>query len=88
MGDLSLKQLSKDKAIFDQAIYPTYFKDEYPVDWDAWPIYLYEDFQMEPDEDKNFSFMTYKSTQKDGTLGPASEHFARQLSMFNLMWRR
>ena len=37
---------------------------------------------------RNDTYMTYKSTQKDGTLGPASEVFARQLSMFNLMWRR
>jgi len=33
-------------------------------------------------------YMTYTSTRKDGTLGPGSEQFARQLSMFNLMWRK
>ena len=62
MGDLGLKLLSNDKAIFDQAIYPTYFKDEYPVDWSVWPLRLYEDLEMEPNTLRNDTYMTYKTT--------------------------
>ena len=76
MGILASKQLTKDKAIFSQAIYPTNFKEQYPIDWPAWTIRKFSELDNDPGVLVNDTYMTYTSTQKDGTLGPKSEVFA------------
>ena len=66
----------------------TYFEDEYPVKWASTDIYQFSELENEPGALTNQLQVTYSSPKQDGSLGQNAQDFARQVTTFNLMWRR
>ncbi len=52
----------KDREIFGQAIYPTYFKDAYPIDYTQWTIRKFTDIDKGDGMVTSSDYMTYTST--------------------------
>ena len=89
MAEIAHAALVKDRAIIGQIMHPTMFKAAYPVDWSGTEIRRFGDLENLPGYVTNSTYMTYSNPDRSGAaLLPNAEAFARQMSLFNLMWRR
>lgn len=88
MSVLTSQALVKSREIIGQSIMPTYFSEQYPVDWTQIPIYRFADLGNEPGVLTDKKQMTYSSPKPNDQIGQNAEDYARQVTAFNPMFRR